>query len=165
MTATPLIILGRPAWAPEADDTWIRVASLNAATAALPRQRTRVLLTVGRQSIGPFAAKPQHYYLIRVIDPPSIPEAMTDFEILRDRGPFRVDAERALMIEKRIDILVTKNSGGTAAHAKIVAARQLGLPVIMADRPRHIEGQSVTSVDDVLARLAEHHASLTKRSV
>jgi precorrin-6A/cobalt-precorrin-6A reductase len=162
---TPLIVLERPTWAPEAGDTWTRVASLDEAAAALPREHARVLLTVGRQSIGPFATKPQHYYLIRVIDPPSIPEAMTDVEVLRDRGPFQVDAERSLMTEKRIDILVTKNSGGTAAHAKIAAARQLGLPVIMVDRPKPTEGRGVTSVDDVLARLAKHHSSLTKRSL
>jgi precorrin-6A/cobalt-precorrin-6A reductase len=159
----PLIVLVRPAWLPVKGDRWTHVDSLEAAAAALPEAPERVFLTVGRQSLAPFAAKPQHSYIIRVIDPPDIPAAMQRTEILVGRGPFDVAAETALLRTHRIDRLVTKNSGGKASAPKLAAARACALPVILVERPAG-DTSAVTSVDEVLARLTDHHASLAKRS-
>jgi precorrin-6A/cobalt-precorrin-6A reductase len=92
-----------------------------------------VLLTIGRQGVAAFAAAPQRFWL-RSVDPPE-PPLPARSELLLDRGPFTVDGELALMRRLSIDIVVTKNSGGPMTAAKLVAARRLGLPVIMVDRP------------------------------
>ena len=163
-TNTPLIVLTRPPWRPVTGDRWTLVGSLEAAAAALPDAPERVFLTVGRQSLAPFAAKPQHTYIIRVIDPPDIPAAMTRTEIIVGRGPFDVEAETALFRTHGIARLVSKNSGGKASAAKLAAARTLGVPVILVERPITTGISAVTTVDDVLGILARHHDSLAKRS-
>ena len=163
-THTALIVLERPAWRPVPGDRWTMVSGLAEAATALPDLPSRIFLTVGRQSLGPFAAKPQHAYLIRVIDPPEIPKELTQTEIITGRGPFELDAEIALLRGHGIRYLVTKNSGGEAASAKLVAARALGVPIIMVERPAGPAQTAVTSVDSVLSLLARHHASLANRS-
>ena len=160
----PLIVLERPAWQPSARDRWMFVPGLAAAAAALPDEPERIFLAVGRQSLAPFASKPQHHYVIRVIDPPDIPAAMLDVVILTGRGPFDLVEEIHLLSDHRISRLVSKNSGGTAASAKLDAARALGLPVILVERPTNPGVAALTSVDGVMERLALHHASLAKRS-
>ena len=160
-----LLVLDRPPWQAVAGDRWTSVGNLAAAAAALPDVPSRVFLTVGRQSLGPFAAKPQHHYVIRVIDPPEIPAAMADVEVLQARGPFQIDGETALMRRHRIAWLVTKNSGGEAAYAKIAAARELQLPVALVEQPKWRGAGALTSVDAVLAELARLHDVLVKRSV
>jgi precorrin-6A/cobalt-precorrin-6A reductase len=160
----PLIVLARPAWLPVTCDRWTLVPDLTAAAGALPEAPARVFLTVGRQSLAPFAAKPQHNYLIRVIDPPDIPAAMVRTEIIVGRGPFEEAGETALLRKHRIEMLVTKNSGGKASAPKLAAARTLKLPVIMVERPSEGASTTVSTIDEVLAALAHHHASLAKRS-
>jgi precorrin-6A/cobalt-precorrin-6A reductase len=160
-----LIVLERPAWQPGPLDRWTFVPDLYAAVAALPSDPSRIFLAVGRQSIAPFAAKPQHHYLIRVIEPPEVPKGLTSYEIVSQRPPFRCDIDAALLRSKRIDLVVTKNSGGTAAFAKLKAARQLGVPVIIIDRPVRPSSAVVESVDDVIMELDHHHDTLAKRSV
>lgn len=163
-THTPLIVLSRPAWKPVQGDQWTTVDSLDAAAAALPNAPERVFLTVGRQSLEPFAVKPQHTYIIRVIDPPAIPAAMIRTDIIVGRGPFELAAEMELLRTHRIDRMVTKNSGGKASAPKLAAARARGLPVILVERPAPTGVAAVTTVDAVLTLLAHHHASLAKRS-
>jgi precorrin-6A/cobalt-precorrin-6A reductase len=161
----PLIVVTRPAWQPEAGDRWTIVPSLEAAAAALPETRSCVFLTVGRQSLAPFASRPQHHYVIRVIDPPEIPEAMENFEIVVGRGPFPIDDEIAILRAHRVDVLVTKNSGGEAAHAKLAAARTLGLPVVLVDRPVASPAPRFLTIEAVLEELTRLHGRLTNRSV
>lgn len=164
-TGVPLIAFERPEWEPAPGDRWIRVRGMDEAVAVLTREPSRVLLTVGRQSIAPFAARPEHHYVIRVIDPPEVPAAMTSFEVIAARGPFGVESEIALLREQRIDVLVSKNSGGTAAAAKLTAARTLRVRVIMVARARHDGVAALTDLEAVLAELEHRHAALTKRSL
>jgi precorrin-6A/cobalt-precorrin-6A reductase len=160
-----LIVLERPAWRAGPLDLWTFVPDLYAAVAALPSDPSRIFLAVGRQSIAPFAAEPQHHYLIRVIEPPELPKGFTSYEIVSQRPPFLCDSDASLLRSKRIDLVVTKNSGGTAAFAKLKAARQLGVPVIIIDRPVRPSSAVVESVDDVIIELDKHHNTLAKRSV
>ena len=162
--AVPLIALERAHWQPAPGDTWTEVPSLEAAALALPDAPERVFLTVGRQSLEPFAVKPQHHYVIRVIDPPEIPAAMTQVDIVTGRGPFELAAEIAFLLQQRVDRLVSKNSGGVTSYAKLAAARALALPVILIARPKPPAGRTVTTVEAVMVCLAEHHASLANRS-
>lgn len=164
MASVPLIALERAAWQPMAGDDWQLVPNLTAAAAALPSTSERIFLTVGRQSLLPFAAKPHHHYVIRVIDPPDIPPEMQNVDILKRRGPFNVDHETSLLREHRIVRLVSKNSGGKAGSAKLVAARSLRLPVLLVDRPVHPGVNTLESVGAVVNRLAHYHASLANRS-
>jgi precorrin-6A/cobalt-precorrin-6A reductase len=131
----PLVALTRPPWAPQQGDDWIRVPDIAGAVAALDRPRTRVMLAVGRMHLSQFAPNPQHAYLLRLVDPPDAALPLPEAEVVVDRGPFDAAADRALMERHGIQLIVSKNAGGTGAYAKIAAARALGLPVVMIDRP------------------------------
>jgi len=165
MTGVPLLTLARRAWQPVNGDRWTEVADLDAAAAALPQTPARVFLTVGRQSLAAFAARPQHHYLIRVIDPPELPPAITHTEVVIGRGPFAVADEIELLRVHRIDWLVCKNSGGVAAEAKLTAARALKLPVVLVRQPAIARSNALLTVDAVLDNLLALHDTLTKRSV
>ena len=155
----PLIALERTPWTRASGDNWIDVADIKAAVAALPEPRARVFLAIGRQHIAPFAAKPQHAYTLRFIDAPDGELPLPDAEVIISRGPFTLQSDRALMRARSIEWLVARNSGGSGARAKIEAARELGLPVIMIERPALPERLRVESVEEVLAWLG-HDARL-----
>jgi len=133
-TGTPLVSLVRPAWTPGEGDRWHEVASVEDAAGLLPSLGRRAFLTTGRQGLAAFAPLEQTWFLIRCVDPPSgpLPRAC---EVILARGPYDAGAERALMSSRRIDVLVTKNSGGEMTAGKLDAARDLGLPVVMVRRP------------------------------
>lgn len=129
-----LLRLVRPPWAADAGDQWLPAADMHAA-AGIVRQSsaTQVLLTIGRQELAPFAECSQ-FLLARCIDPPE-PTALPAAEILLARGPFSLEDELELLRSRQIDLIVAKNSGGSATRAKIDAARQMGLPIVMVERP------------------------------
>ena len=146
----PLLALTRPPWSPVSGDDWQRVPDIPAAVAALSGPRRRVLLAVGRMLLADFAPNPRHFYLLRLVDPPKDPPPFPDHRVIVDRGPFTETGDRTLMEAERIDLVVSKNSGGSGAYAKIAAARALGLPVLMIDRPSLPERREVSEVADVL---------------
>ncbi|WP_067806325.1 cobalt-precorrin-6A reductase [Actinomadura formosensis] len=150
LTGVPLLALRRPGWDAEDGDDWRRVPSLPAAAAA-PPAGARVFLTTGRRSIPVFAARADAWFLARSVDPPE-PPVPANVEVLLARGPYTVDGERALIREHRLTVLVTKDSGGAMTRAKLTAARDAGLPVIMVDRPPLPGG--VRATDDVAAAAA-----------
>ncbi|MER6360997.1 cobalt-precorrin-6A reductase [Kitasatospora sp. NPDC001527] len=141
-TGVPLLALRRPGWAPVPGDRWHRVPSLDSAARLLPSLGRRVLLTSGRQGIGAFAHLDGLHFVARSVDPPQ-PPLPASLDVLLDRGPFTLDGERALLREHRIDVVVTKDSGGAATAPKLTAARELGLPVVVVDRPRPSAGVPV----------------------
>lgn len=146
----PLIALERAPWRAEPGDTWTRVPDIPAAVAALPASPTRVFLAIGRQSLAPFAAQTQHSYLLRLVDPPQGELPLAGATVVVDRGPFTVENDLALMRREGVDLVVAKNAGGSGAVAKITAARSLGLPVIMIDRPAVPPRRTVSAPEDVL---------------
>jgi len=150
-TGTPIVAFVRPPWGREPGDGWVEVETLEDAARAIGEAPRRVLLTTGRLGLASFDVAPQHHYLIRTIDPPGDLPGLPDHALLLDRGPFDLAAERALMLRERVEVVVTKNSGGTATYPKIVAARELGLPVIVVRPPVRPE---VPQVHDVAAVLA-----------
>ena len=79
--------------------------------------------------------------------------------LITARGPFKVDDEKALLAEHAVEVIVTKNSGGAGASAKLEAARALGLPVIMVERPALPEAPSVETLEEALAWLDQLHGS------
>jgi precorrin-6A/cobalt-precorrin-6A reductase len=154
----PLIALTRPAWEPAAGDRWTGVPDIAGAVAALDRPPERVMLAIGRQNLAEFAPRPQHFYLLRLIDPPTEPLPFPDAHVIVDRGPFDAEADRRLMEAHGIGLVVSKNAGGSGAYAKIAAARALGLPVVMIDRPALPARTEAHDPETVLAWIA--HAGI-----
>jgi precorrin-6A/cobalt-precorrin-6A reductase len=155
----PLLAIRRPPWAPRDGDRWAMVESLEAAAAAIGEEPKRVFLTTGRMELARFRAAPQHLYIVRSVEAPSPKELPPRVEVITARGPFKLADERSLLESRAVDIIVTKNSGGTGAAAKLEAARSLSLPVIMVKRPRLPEAPSVETVAGVLSWLGRHHGS------
>ncbi|MEE1787341.1 cobalt-precorrin-6A reductase [Streptomyces sp. SP17BM10] len=141
-TGVPLLALRRPGWSPVDGDRWHPVPSLAAAAEALPALGRRVFLTTGRQGIATFAHLDGLHFTARSVDPPE-PPLPSSLDILLDRGPFTLEGERELLREHRIDVLVTKDSGGAATAPKLTAARELGLPVVVVERPPLPDGVPV----------------------
>lgn len=150
----PLLALTRPAWRAQPGDDWRSVPDIAGAVAALDRAAARVMLAVGRMHLTDFAPNPQHFYLLRLVDPPKGPLPFPRAKVIIDRGPFDTAADRRLMEEHRIDLVVSKNAGGTGAYGKIEAARALGLPVIMIDRPVQPARSEVTDIGAVFDWIA-----------
>jgi precorrin-6A/cobalt-precorrin-6A reductase len=131
----PLAVFSRPPWRAREGDRWIEVGDNEAAARALGEVKRRVFLTIGRLGVAAFRANPRHEYLIRSIDPPDARELPPRSTVILARGPFERADEIALMREHRIDVVVTKNSGGASTYAKIEAARALSLEVIVIAPP------------------------------
>jgi precorrin-6A/cobalt-precorrin-6A reductase len=146
----PLLRLQRPGWTARADDRWHWVDDHGAAAAAIPAFGERVLLTTGRQSLPAFASIADAWFLVRCVDAPSTP-LPPRHRLLLDRGPYTLAGELALIDEHAIDVVVTKDSGGAHTAAKLDAARQRGLPVIVIRRPPRREVAAVDTVADALA--------------
>ena len=149
-SGTPRLHLARPPWREEAGDRWIRVADAEAAAKALPGHAERVFLAVGRGELDAFAGLPGIWFLVRTVDAPREKLPLENYEVVLGRGPFEQNGERALFALHGIQALVTKNSGGEATYAKIAVARELGLPVVMIERPPHEAEEAVGSADEAL---------------
>lgn len=155
----PLVVLSRPPWSEEKGDRWIHVPDMASAVSALGAQPRRVFLTIGRIQLAAFVQAPQHFYLVRTIDVGEEIPDLSNSEVIAGIGPFDPDEEEKLLRDQRIDILVTKNSGGEATHAKILAARRLGLPVVMVARPRGAGGAALHDPLEALEFILRHGES------
>ncbi|MFC5063303.1 cobalt-precorrin-6A reductase [Actinomycetospora atypica] len=144
-TGVPLVVLRRPGWTEGPGDHWIRVPTTRAAAVAVVGYR-HVFLAIGRQGVGEFLGT--SVAVVRSIEAPDVlpPGA----ELVLARGPFALDDERALLRRHEVDVVVAKDSGG-ATEAKLTAARELGVPVVLVDRPALPPGVRV--VDDVAGAL------------
>jgi precorrin-6A/cobalt-precorrin-6A reductase len=149
-----LLRLERPGWTQRAGDRWLWTGDLDEAARAITPGR-RVLLTTGRQGLAAFAHRDDAWFLVRCVDEPQ-PPLPAHHALLLDRGPYTLAGELALVDEHRIDLVVTKNSGGTHTRAKLDAARERGLPVIVVRRPPRPAVETVTTVDGAL-RWARRH--------
>ncbi|MFC3575117.1 cobalt-precorrin-6A reductase [Streptomyces yaanensis] len=150
-TGVPAVVLRRPGWSAGPGDRWHEAASLAEAAGLLAPLGRRVFLTTGRLGLAAFAHLTDLHFVVRSVEPPE-PPMPPDVEVLLARGPFTVQDETALLSGHRIDVLVTKDSGGAATAAKLTAARELGLPVVVVRRPPLPDG--VTAVPDVAGVLA-----------
>jgi precorrin-6A/cobalt-precorrin-6A reductase len=144
----PRLMFIRPGWIGSGEDNWLEVDSIERAVATIPATAQRIFLTIGRQQLAPFASLTDRWCLIRSIDPPESDLTLPPGKLLLDRGPFSLAQERQLLRDYRIQAIVSKNSGGDATYAKIIAARELGIPVVMIQRPIVPEGDRVETVSD-----------------
>jgi precorrin-6A/cobalt-precorrin-6A reductase len=145
----PFLVLRRPGWQETAGDAWYWVDTIAEAAAKLPA--SRVFLTTGREELAAFAHLDTHWFLARSVEPPQ-PPMPQNLEVVLDRGPFTVEGELELMRKHTIEALVTKDSGGEMTSAKLAAARQLGLPVVIVRRPPLPQNvQTVATVQDAVS--------------
>jgi precorrin-6A/cobalt-precorrin-6A reductase len=164
-TGVAVVALRRPAWTPVADDCWIEVDHIADAVRAISPAPRCVFVALGRKEIAPFAAAPQHRYVVRSVDPVVPPLDVPDAVYITARGPFTEAAERTLLEHHGIDVIVAKNSGGAATYGKIAAARALSLPVIMLRRPPLAAVAAVDTVDQVMDWLDHLSARAAARGV
>lgn len=147
----PRLMLIRPAWKPVLGDDWIEVNTNQAAAQTLPGLAERIFLTIGRQELPAYAHLKNIWFLMRMIDPPAPDLPIPPGQLILQRGPFSLESERSLLQKHQIGAIVSKNSGGDATYAKIIAARELGLPIVMVQRPPVPEGETVADVESVLS--------------
>ena len=106
-----------------------------------------------------FARAPQHRYIVRTIEPPDAISSLPSHRLILARGPFSIEEEIALMRDERVDVLVTKNSGGGATEAKLAAARALGIEVIIVERPAPEAVPAFYTIDGILEWIEAHRAA------
>jgi len=145
----PRLVLARPAWRRRPGDRWHEVPDVATAARTAARLGARLFVTVGAQELKPFARLKGCRLVVRVVDRPR--QAPPRAIVIAARGPFTLAGERALMRRHRIDVLVTKASGGAATAAKLDAARTLGLPVVVVRRPPPPPGPRVADVAGAVA--------------
>lgn len=152
-----MVRLTRQPWQASADDDWQHVTDIDNAAEQLP-EGAHVLVTVGRQHVDPFVLREDCTILLRAIEHPEmvLPPRVT---VILERPPFGLESEIQLMRANHVTHLVTKNAGGEQTAAKLDAARQLGIKVIMIDRPSLPFAPEVFSVNGALKFIADHSAS------
>jgi precorrin-6A/cobalt-precorrin-6A reductase len=156
-TGVPRLRLERPGWVPGPGDHWTVVPTMAAAAQAVAAgPAERVFLTIGRSEVGAFAPAidDRRWWLIRSIEAPESLR-LRPAEVVLDRGPFTVEAETDLMLRHGVDLVVTKNSGGDATAAKLAAARQLSIEVLVVSRPLSPPGPTATTADEAAHWAAE----------
>ncbi len=152
----PRIKLVRPMWNRTPDDRWIVVDDIDAAADALATLApAAALITLGSRAMDAFRRIDGTRFIFRMIAPPRDRPSNQAMQVLLQRGPFDVEGEKTLMTDHGVGAVVTRASGGEATEAKIMAARDLHLPVIMIRRPAVPEGPLAATVDDVLDWLRE----------
>jgi len=160
-TGTALLRLERPAWQPVDGDRWSMAEDWPQAAAALrdadPAAR-RVFLAIGRQELAHFTGLDNIWFLIRAVEAPDPALQFAQSELLLARGPFRYADELALLRDHRIDTIVCKNSGGEATDGKLTAARELGIRVVMLQRPERPALPSASDIASAIDWLLEHMA-------
>jgi precorrin-6A/cobalt-precorrin-6A reductase len=142
----PLLRYERPAWVAQPGDRWIDVDDWAQAVEVLRLSAKRVFLALGRQELAPFTQLADIAFVIRSVEPPDAGIKFAQAELVLARGPFKLEDERALLQSRRIDHLACKNSGGGATDAKLQAARELGVTVVMQRRPPRPDTPRVADV-------------------
>lgn len=151
----PLLRLERPGWTAGDGDRWTWVDDLPGAAAAVTASAAeRVFLTSGRQGLAAFAGLRDPWFLIRCVDPPDVP-LPPRHELRLDRGPYTEPGEGEILDRHRIDLLVTKDSGGALTAAKLTAARERGIPVVVVRRPPRPDVVTVVTVAEAVAWVRE----------
>jgi len=164
VTDTPALALRRRPWQAVAGDRWHAVRDEHAARDALGAAPRRVFLALGRQHVAAFAPAAQHFYLVRSIEP-VLERVLADAAYVEGRGPFAAADEEALMAAHRIEVMVARNSGGSAGYGKVAAARARGVPVVMIVPPEPPPGDVAATVEEAVAWVDHRLASTAPRGV
>lgn len=142
-TGVRRLVLGRAPWISQIGDCWHPVKDVVAAARLVPKLGQRPFLTVGGSDISCFSELGSMRVVVRLIDEPIGLLPLRNYELVLGRGPFELVQEESLLIKHKIDVVVAKNGGGRATYAKIEAARNAQIPVIMIERPPEVKGERV----------------------
>ena len=148
--AVPRLVLARACWQPKPGDRWFTVSDLDTAATLLPDMAKRAFLSVGSQRLESFSSVRGVHLVVRLIDPSPAVLSLMDHTVVLGRGPFDIEGERDLLRREKIDTIVSRNSGGAATYAKIAAARDLNIPVVMVAPPAREMGETVESLEKSL---------------
>ncbi len=154
-TRTPRLKLVRPAWMETPGDRWRHARDVAEAAQLIGDTAQTVFLAIGYQELAAFSGLAKPRFVVRTIDPHTripLPGAIH----VTGRGPFTIRQETGLLQRHGIDVLVTRNSGGQATHAKIAAARDTGTPIVMIDRPPLPDGEVCTDTLCAVSRVLDH---------
>ena len=149
-SGVPRVALVRPPWPREPGDRWIEVDDLDEARAALDGRPASVFLAIGRKELERFKDLWGFRFHIRLFEAPENVLPVNDYGLTVARGPFTVAEEKALLERERVATLVCKASGGAEGYAKIAAACELGLTVVMVRRPPPPPGPTVATPEQAL---------------
>lgn len=156
-TGTPLLAVERPAWEPQPGDKWTLAPDMASAVQAIGATPRKVFSGIGSLALAELQAAPQHTYVIRLIDLPAASLALPNIVFIQARGPFTAEDDIRLFREHGIEVVLAKNAGGNATVSKIEAARALGLPVMMVQRPFIPPRPTVATAEDAMTWLARHY--------
>jgi precorrin-6A/cobalt-precorrin-6A reductase len=154
-TGARRLVLGRAQWTPKIDDRWHSVKDVAAAARLVPKLGQRPFLTVGGGDVSCFSVLGSMRVVVRLIDKPSEPLPLANYELVLGRGPFELAQEEKLLKKHKVDVVVAKNSGGQATYAKIEAARKAQIPVIMIERPPVVKGERVEQLSCAVSWIEE----------
>lgn len=149
----PRMLLLRPPWTMQAHDNWIAVSDVAEAARRVPDFGSRAFLTLGSGDVSAFAGLEGVFLLLRVAEEPDRPP-LPGAEWIVGRGPFVEADEVRLLTDWRIDVVVSRNSGGKATRGKIAAARRLAIPVIMIERPVPEPGTRTNDIEETIEWIA-----------
>ena len=135
MADVPLEKKTRQPWEQLAGDIWHQVDSLEQAAASIPPS-ARVFLALGSQHLSAFSLRSDVHFVVRMVDPPEIPPQLPHHSLFLGRPSPDWIEEAKLLKDRNITHIVCRNSGGSGAYAKIIAARELAIPVILIKMPR-----------------------------
>jgi precorrin-6A/cobalt-precorrin-6A reductase len=153
-TSIPRLKFCRTPWV-SGDISWQSINTYAEAAAALSTMGDRVFLSIGTKDLDAFSGLSDKWFFLRAVEEPALPVPLLNHGMLLERGPFDEGHERTLMVTYQIDVLVSKNSGGTMA-AKLQAAHDLNIPIVMIEQPAMLEGEVVGNVKDTVDWLTRH---------
>ena len=144
----PRVKFCRPAWISD-KIPWISSSNYTETAHKINKMGNRIFLSIGTNGLDAFSFLTEKWFLIRAVDRPKRPIPLVNHNIILNRGPFEEVNERQLLINFNIEVLVCKNSGGSPA-AKLKAANDLGIPIVMIEKPLPPEGTEVCSIQETL---------------
>lgn len=149
-TQTDRLKLLRPEWKEQPGDIWHHASDIKDAARLLENTKKRVFLSIGRQAIDTFSKLTNTAFVVRSIDLPKPTDFPKNIKIITGRGPFAIEQEHKLLVQHKIDLVISRNSGGYATYGKIAAARQLSIPVIMVSRPPYSPKKIVDTTESAV---------------
>ncbi len=147
----PRLQLMRAGWRIPPSAQWLEVDDFKAARDCLPRFAKRTFLTTGIRGLEAFSGLKDMWFLVRLIDEPETPLPLASCQVVTGGPPYTLEDERALLAEHKIDALIAKNAGGDATEAKIFAAAEAGVKIVLIRRPPTEPGPVAETVDEAYA--------------
>jgi len=157
-TQTQCLSLIRPEWRPFPNDRWLEVSTMSEAVKVVENLGGKTFLTIGTKQLSLFENIENVDFVVRMVKEPEGDLPLKNYEVVVGHPPFSLEDEAQLLKDKKIRLLVTKNSGGLKTKEKIDAARQEKLPVLMIQRPMPEPGDHVSTVEEALGWLLSHGA-------